>query len=86
MQESDTWHEGDILEFAYPKDDYFPILRFISLDKDDPIGFFAQELEGDHWSEASGSWTRGHFTKRPDLRTRLSRANKAASSAFRRYL
>lgn len=59
--ESHTWVEGDILEFGGGIDpDYHRTVRFIRLDPDDDIGFYAEDLE---YGGISGGWTRGRFRK-----------------------
>ena len=59
--ESMSWIEGDLLEFDGPEDIR---LRFVRLDPNDPIGFYAADL-GAPGEPVSGSWTRGRFRKVP---------------------
>lgn len=61
VDESDTWVEGDILEFDDPH--YSIHLKFVKLDPDDPIGFYAADLRV-KGHPVSRCWTRGRFRRK----------------------
>lgn len=61
--ESATWIEGDVLEFVEPER-LECRLRFVRLDPDDLIGFYAAEiLDNGSETDVIRSWTRGRFRR-----------------------